>query len=91
MTYRFTYFEHIGFADIASPDYLLMDGEEYLIYYEIDEYLGYRGSPRKFPYIHGNFFRRYNSDHEEMRIELSEKRKDIERILEKTEIRWKRL
>ena len=87
MSYRFIYFEHMGFADIASPDYLLIDGEEYSIRWEADEYFEYRGRARKFPYIHGNFFRRYNSEHIGMRIQLNETR-ELNAIIEMTQIKW---
>ena len=87
MSYRFIYFEHIGFADIASPDYLLIDGEEYSIRWEADEYFEYRGRARKFPYIHGNFFGRYNSEHIGMRIQLNETR-ELNAIIEMTQIKW---
>ena len=77
----------MGFADIASPDYLLIDGEEYSIRWETHEYFEYRGRARKFPYIHGNFFRRYNSEHIGMIIQLNEKR-ELNAIIEMTQIKW---
>ena len=91
MIHRFIYFEHMGFADIASCDYLLIDGEEYSIRWEKDEYFEYRGDGRNIPYIRGIFFRLYNSDHEEMRIELGE-RKELDAIMEMTQqIKWHKL
>lgn len=85
-TYKFTYFEHIGFADIASRDYLMIDDEEYLLKLEKDEYYGYRGRVRIFPYLHGKFFRRYNSELVEMKIQLREE--EFNSIIEKTKIEW---
>lgn len=92
MIHKFTYFEHIGFADIASQYYYLIDGEEYVIFREnLDSYTMYRGSyyieERTSYYIEGKFFRRYNSDLVEMRIMLHET-KELPVIMEKTEIKW---
>jgi hypothetical protein len=85
--YKFTYYEHLGFADIASRDYYLIDGEEYVIFRAPSDYHSmYRGT-RIFCYIRGNFFSRYNSEIVDMGIQLDEI-KELTPIIEKTEIKW---
>ena len=87
MIYKFIYFEHIGFADILSCDYFLIDGEEYRIFQEkCDFYSMYRGVRLSF-YIEGKFFRRYNSEEVGMRIMLNEVT-ELPIIIEKTKIKW---